>query len=63
MSVRRTVCCDICDAMYTEKNANDGFPNWGQLMGIKLNDVDNPYLCPDHLTKVADFIDDLVEVQ
>ena len=61
MSVRRTVCCDICDDMYTEKNPNDGFPGWGQFNGITLDGVDNPYLCPDHLKKAADFVDDMKE--
>lgn len=60
MSIKKTVCCDICGKEYTEKNPNDGFPNWGQIMGINLNGTDNPYVCPYHLAEVADFIDNMV---
>ena len=61
MSIKKTVCCDICNEMYTEEKPNEGFPEWGQVTGITLNGVDNPYLCPMHLAMTADFINNLVE--
>lgn len=57
----RTVTCDIkgCVERYTENQSGDGFPGWGQLNGIALNGVDNPYLCPEHLHKISEFADSL----
>ena len=61
MSVKRTVCCDICPVTYTEEKPNEGFPGWGQLIGIELDGVENPYLCPEHLKKTAEFVDNMKE--
>lgn len=57
MAIVRTIECCICGERYTEKNAGEGFPGWGAIQGIILNGEANPDLCPDHLTKVANFID------
>lgn len=60
----RTVTCDIkgCSATMQEKEFGLGFPSWGQLMGIVLNGVPNPMLCPGHLHRVADYVDSLEEI-
>lgn len=57
----RTMTCDIknCLSSYTEKKPGDGFPGWGQLNGICLDGNDNPCLCPDHLTRMAEYADKL----
>ena len=59
MSVYRTVTCNWpgCDYTYRESAPNVGWPGWGQLNGIILNDNENPHLCPEHLARVANFID------
>ena len=53
----RTIQCTVCKNRYTEKQQDEGFPGWGQLMGISLNGDSNPYLCPVHLARVANFLD------
>lgn len=57
ITFKRTVTCGVCGIEETEPSANFGFPNWGCLAGIKLNDQENPMLCPEHLTKVSNYID------
>lgn len=59
--ITRTVKCDIlgCTSTATEKNHGEGWKGWGQLLGIVLNGVQNPYLCPDHLPSVAEAADKL----
>jgi len=42
-----------------EQGHGKGAEGWGQLVGIKLDGVDNPTLCPNHLTQAADFLDEL----
>lgn len=59
--IKRTIVCAVCNAELTETNFGDGFPNWGSIGGIKLNDDPAPNLCPKHLTVVADFIDKLAK--
>jgi hypothetical protein len=61
MTVRRKIYCDIpgCDENFIESEPGAGFPNWGQLGGISLNSIPNPYLCPKHLATTADFVDSL----
>lgn len=51
--------CDICEKSEIENSYGDGVPGWGQLFGIKLDGMENPILCPDHLKDMADFMDGL----
>ena len=37
----------------------DGAPGWGQLSGIIFNGTTNPTLCPEHLKRIADFMDEI----
>lgn len=57
----RNVSCDIagCASACLETAPGEGWTGWGQFYGIKLNGVDNPYLCPDHVARLADFVDSL----
>lgn len=55
--ILRTIKCDVCGAVETEKTAGSGWNGWGSLQGVSLNGVDNPSLCKEHLAKVAEFID------
>ncbi len=57
--ILRTIKCDVCGSVHTEPSADDGFEGWGQLQGVCLDGVDNPSLCPQHLTDAANFIDGL----
>ena len=57
MNYIRTVVCSVCKKTYTEPKHGLGFPGWGSLNGISLDGDDNPMLCPEHLNKVADFVD------
>ncbi len=57
--ILRTIKCDVCGTEFTEPKDNDGFAGWGAIMGIALNGVANPNLCPEHLAAVADFVDSL----
>ena len=59
--ILRLVACDIpgCSARHEETTPGEGYPGWGQLHGIVLNGTSNPLLCPKHLAKVADYIDNL----
>lgn len=59
--IKRTIECDICGKSQTETCANEGWAGWGQIQGFTLNGSDNPYLCPQHLSDVADFVDRLAE--
>jgi len=57
--ILKTVTCDICGEDYQELRSGDGFPGWGQLQGIALDGIDNPYFCPTHLAVVANFVSNL----
>lgn len=57
--ILRTIRCDICGQQYTEKSDGSGFPGWGALQGIKLDDTPNPSLCPEHLAAMADHLDSI----
>lgn len=59
MAILRTFTCDIpgCLVQTQEKIYGQGPENFGQFVGIVLNGVGNPYLCPGHRAMVADFVD------
>lgn len=59
MTVRRLISCDIpgCDEQHLEIKAGDGWPSWGIFQGIKLNGVENPCLCPKHVSQFASLVD------
>lgn len=38
-----------------ETGPGKGAPGWGRLRGMLL-DGDEPYICPEHLKEVAEFI-------
>ncbi len=60
MSMLLHITCDVCKKKEQEKYEGAGFSDWGRLMGITLNDVANPNLCPEHLSVTAAFVDRLV---
>ena len=53
----RKFICDVCEDSYQEESYGDGAPSWGQLMGIKLDGIQNPTLCPAHLAILAESLD------
>lgn len=55
--ILRQVHCDIpgCGKSYTEPKPGEGWAGWGSLQGIALNGIENPLLCPEHLSAVAEF--------
>ena len=55
--ILRTIKCDICNEQLLETNNGDGFPGWGALHGISLDNVDNPSLCPQCLREIAQHMD------
>ena len=59
MSILRTIKCDVCGKEQTEKTPNQGWSGWGALQGVKMDEIDNPNLCPEDLAKIADFIDEV----
>jgi len=59
MPILKIFICDICKEKFVEQGHGKGAEGWGQLVGIKLDGVDNPTLCPNHLTQAADFLDEL----
>lgn len=59
--IRRMIECDICEESSTERSEGEGWPGWGQFMGINLDGVNNPNFCPNCLAVVAEFIDRLQE--
>lgn len=58
MPLLRTVECDICRSSYTEEGYGAGFPGWMNILGIELDGNSQIWLCPTHMGKVADFIDE-----
>lgn len=61
MSMTRIRRCDVkgCEAELEEEVWGQGHDGWGQLLGIVLDGVSDPNLCPEHLKQVADFVDSL----
>lgn len=59
----RTIKCCVCQLTYTEKTEGAGWPNWGQALGFAIDRDANPFLCPKHLTAMADYIVKLKEDQ
>jgi len=57
--ILRTIKCDICGISYTEDREGAGFPGWGALQGVSLDDVSNPSLCPGHLAMFGEYADKL----
>lgn len=58
MSIRRTIYCNVegCDNSYTEKQPNDGFPQWGVLQGKQNEKGETDFhACPEHFNKLFDF--------
>lgn len=53
----RTFICDVCGEEYQEPKFGGGAPGWGQLKGIDLDGVPNPYLCPTHLAILSEQLD------
>lgn len=61
MGILRTVKCDICEEIQTEKIPGMGWPGWGMIQGRQgPNGETDFYLCPEHLDLVFDFIDSLI---
>jgi len=58
MPIFRTVTCDVCDETLEDRTGS-GFPDWMLINGIELDGNDQVWLCPEHRTKVANFIDEL----
>lgn len=58
MSILRTVYCDVpgCLSQAIELAPNTGWTGWGQLLGVKIDNVENPVLCPKCLGQAAEFI-------
>lgn len=61
MSQYRIAECDICKVNQTETSYGAGWPNWSIFNGITLNDIADPYFCPECTDKIADYIDALAE--
>jgi hypothetical protein len=59
--ILKIVTCDICGESYRELKYGEGFPGWGQLHGIALDGVPDPYFCPEHLAEISDFVCQLKE--
>ena len=59
MSITKQIRCDICHRVEQEPIPANGFPGWGGISGVILNEVPNPSLCPEHLKVVMDYIDRL----
>lgn len=59
MTILRQIVCDVCENTNMEYTANEGWPGWGSLQGIKLDGIENPSLCPTCLECIASFIDRL----
>lgn len=47
--ILRTIKCDLCAVTETEKEPNAGWPGWGELRGVVLDNSHCPALCPVHL--------------
>lgn len=61
MAQLKTFVCDICNKTETESVAGDGVWNWAQMIGVKLNDVDNPLFCPICIIPVMNLIDKIAD--
>lgn len=60
--IKRTIFCDLCtDTFKTEKTEGSGFSGWGQLNGIVLNEKENPHVCPECLSTLANKADEIYE--
>ena len=61
MSTIRIFTCDIpgCDYVQREEVPGKGPRDFGQFVGIILNGIPDPHLCPGHRAAVADFVDNL----
>lgn len=59
MSILKTIECDVCGDHQTELKPNAGWPGWGEIRGVALNNVANPNLCPVCLERVMEHLDQL----
>lgn len=59
MAILQVIKCDVCGNEHREKSHGEGFKGWGMLNGITLDGIPNPALCPEHLAKVANYVDTL----
>lgn len=57
MPILKLFKCDICGKESMESEQNSGAPGWASFNGINFNGVDNPLLCPDHKTMLANSMD------
>ena len=57
----RRIKCGICGKEEIETVYGGGWPGWGELKGIDLNEQGEPHLCPEHLALIADLVDKLAE--
>lgn len=64
MPILQTFKCDFrgCEAQHTEATVGEGAQGWGQVSGIVLHGKDNPLFCPAHLSLLAEFIHDVMEI-
>ena len=61
MSIQRSFTCDIkgCSHVQIEVVHGQGPRDFGQFVGITLNGINDPMLCPAHRAAVANFVDKL----
>lgn len=59
--INRTIICDVCGKQQTEKTPGEGWRGWGHVNGVILDGVETPSLCPTHLAKVMEYIEELKE--
>jgi len=60
MSYLRIIECDVCGEQMKEDQTHAGWQYWGELRGVTMNGIDNPTLCPVHLSRAADFVNSMV---
>lgn len=53
----RTIHCNVCGGEQTEPAENVGWAGWAQIVGVRLDDRDNPHLCPACLARVMEFVE------
>lgn len=59
MAMLRTVICSVCGKKETEQQHGVGWKGWVWVQGASLDGDDQIWLCPDHMVRVMNFIDEM----
>lgn len=59
MAMLRTVICSVCGKRETEETHGKGWTGWLWIQGASLDGDSQIWLCPEHMERVMNFIDEM----